>query len=864
MENNRAVRTFGSENDSEKNSNIQVYSLGSNPTLEEFVKKYGKPYDPKTDKYERTPFAKEIVVSKMDPVYNMHTYWSKKHYKAIMEFIKHYTELGDIVLDQFCGSGMTGIASLATGRIPILIDISPSATFITKNYVTPISERKIDNALENLLETPLSRFEENKFGASSNREKLTLFTTGSTKLAEKPIATLRDELEWLYLTRCDRCGGKAKIRHVVWSQRFQCERCLRAVPLYDSIPVEVVDERGKKKLINACPYCLESGVKVEVKARSQRLGTVPMEVSYVCLSGCKPKKANRKHNDENERKREFFEKYDLGKIKEIKEMEIPHSYPTRMMMYVPEQQERWGYLWRRGYHHGIKRVDQFFTKRNLWALAALMEAIDKVEDEQCRDVFKFAFTGVVLGLSKMNRYRPNVSFPLNIQSGTYYVPSISSEEEILHHFINKVRRLKKGYVVLRSLLSDKGRIISTQNATSLSQLPDNSVDYIFTDPSYGDTTQYGELNFIWEAWLGFDSSWIKDEIIINPVRDIFEDDWAKGMRKAMAEAYRVLKPGKWMSLCYHDTSEGTWQTLQDILIDVGFELSEVGVLNPQQKSYNQIMADKVIKVDLILNCRKPREGEAVVHIKEELQIDEKVTDLIVNCLQRNPGLTKDKIWNIVVAKLVSKGEMEKHDFESLLKGIAMENEARMWFLKEQYEEIQPSERRKEQRASEAIEKFMGDRMESAALMEVEFYDILFFYLANYLRGKTRELAPMRRLPEILEDYFIRGKKGYSPPQTDDERALLKEARDKGLSRSIRRYIRHLTQASPFPEDKKPDISTLADWIKHCRRVGMYREGIILYEKSGLVVSKLSERQVVDLNEDYRICKRRVKRQRRLL
>jgi len=861
MGDNREIKNFGKQTDAEKDSDIQVYSSGPNPDLENFVKIYSKPYDPKSDDYERAPFAKEIVVSKMDPVYNMHTFWSKKHYKAIMEFIKHYTEPGDLVLDQFCGSGMTGIASLATGRIPILIDISPAATFITKNYVSPVSQRKIDEALENLLETPLSHFEENTFGASSNREKLTFFTTGSIKLGEKPIATLRDELEWLYLTRCDRCGGKAKVRNVVWSQRFQCERCLRAVPLYDCISVEVVDERGKKKLIDACPYCLESGVKVAVKTRSQRLGTVPVEVSYVCLSGCEPKEANRRHNDENERKREFFKKYDLGKIKEIEEMEIPHPYPTRMMMYVPEEQERWGYLWRRGSHYGIKRVDQFFTKRNLWALAALMEAIEKVEDERCRDVFKFAFTGVVLGLSKMNRHRPNVSFPLNIQSGTYFVPSISSEEEILRHFINKVRRLKKGYAVLRSLLSEKGKIISTHNATSLSQLPDNSIDYIFTDPSYGDKTQYGELNFIWEAWLGFDSSWIKDEIIINPVRGIFEDDWAKAMRKAMAEAYRILKPGRWMSVCYHDTSEGTWQTLQDILIDVGFELSEVGVLNPQQKSYNQIMADKVIKVDLILNCRKPREGEAIVHIEGELSIDEKVTDLIVDCLQQNPGLTKDKIWNIVVAKLVSKGEMKKHDFEALLQEVAIENEVSMWFLKDEYEEIKPSEREKEERAASAIEGFMKERLESAGLREVEFYDILFFYLTKYLRGKTRELAPMRRLPEILEDYFIRTTKGYRLPQTDDESAVLKESRDKGTSRQIRKYIRHLVQGLPLPEEKKPDAETIADWIKHCRRVGMYPEGVMLYEKGGLVISGLSEKQIVDIEEDYKICKRRSRRRR---
>ena len=860
MGDNRAIKNFGKQTDAEKDSDIQVYSSGRNSDLKKFVKIYGKPYDPKKDDYEREPFAKEIIVSKRDPVYNMHTYWSKKHYKAIREYIRHHTEPGDLVLDQLCGSGMTGIAALAEGRIPILIDISPAATFITKNYTNPTTQRKIEETFQKLLETPISSIGQvNIETLHKNKVQSSLVALRSAKVDGHPVATLLDELEWLYETRCDRCGGRARTRYVVWSQKFQCERCLRVVTLYDCKPVEIVDERGRKKKIKACPYCLTQGAKVEIRTRSQRLGAVPVEVCYICLSGCEPKESCRKHDDEDPKKREFFSKYDLGKIKDIETTEIPHWYPKTRMMYV-EGEERWGYLWRK-YHRGIERVDHFFTKRNLWALAALREAIERLNKDLDVDFLLFAFTGVVLGLSKLNRYIPYATFPFKILAGTYYIPVISSDEEVFRHFKNKVKRIKKGYTVLNAMFSQKSHIISTQNATSLSQIPDNSIDYIFTDPSYGDKTQYGELNFIWEAWLGFDSSWIDDEIIINPVRGKTEEEWASMMRNAMEEAYRLLKPGRWMSLCYHDTSEGTWQRLQDILIDVGFELSEVGVLNPEQKSFNQIVSDKVIKVDLILNCRKPKKGEAVVYTKEELPIEKRVTDLIVSCLLQNPGLTKDKIWNKVVAKLVSKGEMKKHDFEALLQKVATENEVSMWFLKDEYEEIRPSERGKEERAASAIEEFMKERLESAGLREVEFYDILFFYLTKYLRGKTRELAPMRRLPEILEDYFIRTTKGYRLPQTDDERVVLKESRDKGTSRKIRKYIRHLVQGSPLPEEKKPDAETIADWIKHCRRVGMYQEGAILYEKGGLIISKLPEKKIVDIEEDYKICKRRSKRRR---
>src|SRR5262249_34268490 len=56
-------------------------------------------------------------------------------------------------------------------------------------------------------------------------------------------------------------------------------------------------------------------------------------------------------------------------------------------------------------------------------------------------------------------------------------------------------------------------VISTQSSIDLSAISSNSVDYIFTDPPYADKVQYGELNFVWEAWLGFDTNWHEDEII---------------------------------------------------------------------------------------------------------------------------------------------------------------------------------------------------------------------------------------------------------------------------------------------------------------------------------------------------------------
>ena len=137
------------------------------------------------------------------------------------------------------------------------------------------------------------------------------------------------------------------------------------------------------------------------------------------------------------------------------------------------------------------------------------------------------------------------------------------------HVTNKIKRLCKGYEVINEQLMERRLLVDTRSATDLRQILSNSIDYIFTDPPYAGNIQYGELNFVWEAWLGFDTQWHDEEIIVNEIRGKTEADWANDMRRAMSECYRVL-PGRAISLCYHDTSDGTWSLVQDIMAEAGF------------------------------------------------------------------------------------------------------------------------------------------------------------------------------------------------------------------------------------------------------------------------------------------------------
>lgn len=403
-----------------------------------------------SDSYNVPAFDKPIETTKATAIYNMHTYWSKKPHDAIRQYIRHYTKPGDLVLDPFCGSGGTALAALMEGRKAIAIDRSPAATFITKNYCTPVDVDELHKAFEDL-----------------NRK-------------------VKPELDWLCETRCDRCGGKATTAYTVYSQVFQCSRCMEKIPLFDCVEVVVERAKGKgetkEKKISACPHCYKRGIVEEISTRAEKFGAVPVLVSYLCESGCKPTRGERRHNDPDQKKREYFEKYDLGKIREIEAKEIPHWYPKDRMMHVESDTEPWGDEWRPG--RDFRTVAELFTKRNLWALAAIRNAL---EDTSQRDILLFAFTGICLGFSKMCQWIPDASYPFPMMRGTYYMPPISREQLVPHYYENRITLIQRaaGQISLDSALL----FVSTQDICKLSNIPSATLDYIFADPPYAEKVQ---------------------------------------------------------------------------------------------------------------------------------------------------------------------------------------------------------------------------------------------------------------------------------------------------------------------------------------------------------------------------------------
>ena len=809
-----------------------------NPHLREFVEQHIRenPFDAETDDYNVPAFDLAIETTKATAIYNMHTYWSKKPHDAIREYIRHYTTEGDLVLDPFCGSGGTALAALMEGRKAIAIDRSPAATFITKNYCTPVDVEELEAAFDELK------------------------------------AKVKPEIDWLYETVCDRCDGKATTGYTVYSQVFECGRCLERVPLFDCIEKQLPKgtkgggKSGKQKL---CPFCYKRNIEEPISSKGQgKLGAIPVLVSYICESNCKPARNERRHNDADKKKREYFAKYDLAKLKEIEEMEIPYWYPTTLFP-RGDRYHRDGLKYNK-----INTAADLFTKRNLWALSIILNKAQHLKKTH-RDLAIFALTGSMLHLSKMSHHKEGGG---GIMVGTYYLPQHSKERNAFKNLSDKLREI---LLAIRQTSDINEEIyISTQSAVKISQLTTASIDYIFTDPPYADKVQYGELNFIWEAWLGFENNWYDEEIIVNEIRGKTETDWAQMIKASMQECYRVLKPGHWLSLCYHDTSEGTWESIQDAMAEIGFiaEVSDKALfITSKQKSFNQITADKVTKRDLVINFRKPKLGETTQAVlitgEEDTQtFAEKVHQIIRDYLTANPGATKDRVYDEVVSFMVRAGQMEAHNFDEILSQIAepvreSENgengaavsrtaEAGRWYLKEtEAAAIDQAESVKEDRAAANIGDFIKQYLADRRGTEGVHYSDIFEQYVYTVKDK-----PRRQLADWLPDYFYKTDAGtYRLPATQEEEQLKQESRASGANRRIKRYLSYIQQGLLIPDKERPNDTTLAEWIRMSKRSGMYEAGKLLYEKGGLNLDNLPETTMVNVEEDYETCVRMLTR-----
>ena len=487
------------------------------------------------------PFCGDITAGKNTYVYDAHTYHTKVPPEGIEKLIEHYTRPGDVVLDPFCGSGMTGVAATQRGRKALLSDLSPAAAFIARNLNTPADADKYLRAVHELLDSS---------------------------------ATLEHSL---YDTHCRSCGERVPMLYMVWSYGVMCPHCEREFVLWDVARDERENVRESKILSEFdCPHC-HTHLKKRGLKRTKRH---PVQVGYKC---CKTglKEATAPLDD-----------FDLAQLKRIERAGVPDGlwYPTAA--FPP------GMNTRQPIAAGITSVDKAYTPRALHVMAHLWDAASRWPDKEMRDKLLFTLTSLYQRVTLFSEFR---FWGGSGNTANYNVPFIINEQNVFRTFARKANTISWYFKTAPRFPREVE--VRTQSACHLTHVPDKSVDYIFTDPPFGGNINYSEMNFLWESWLGKRTE-IADEAIINSVQGKGALEYRALLCKAFRECRRVLKDGAWMTVIFHNSSGEVWKALQGALVDAGFAVEGTQTFDKKHGTFKQFVSENAVGYDLVLHCRK--------------------------------------------------------------------------------------------------------------------------------------------------------------------------------------------------------------------------------------------------------------------
>jgi len=609
-------------------SDPPYYTACPNPWLNDFIdeweeekielEKQGKR---KTDFEIDEPYASDVSEGKNNPVYRAHSYITKVPHPAIMRYILHYTQPGDIIFDGFAGTGMTGVGAQLCENPPKEL----------KYKINSESESNLKWGGRNFIGSDLS-----VLGSFiSNHFNHTIFNVINFDKNIKSLEhKLNDEFGWMYKTIHSDEKTICDIDYIIWSDKFICNNCNKEIVYWD---LAVNEEDSKVEDAIKCNHC-DNILKKRDLTKSFKtiysndkvhkiVDTVPVLIKYSYRGKTFLKRP---------------EKYDFQLLDRIEGIQSKYPFPKSRM---PEGGET-----RRNDKNGLTHTNDYFTKRSLLILSSLNNELDYN--------FKILFSALLnratrLNCTVMSNYFKQLKgksvggWAGKPREGTLYMPSISTEVNVLRTIKSRLSSLTRLKLYIKEFEPDHS-ILSTGSSTTLS-LENNSVDYIFTDPPFGDNRSYSELNFIIEDWFGVRTNSLK-EAIENKAINKSLTDYLTLMRICFVEFYRVLKPKKWMTVEFSNTNSAVWNGIQTSIQSAGFIISNVSGLDKKQGSIQALTTVTAVKQDLIISCYKPS-SEFDKKFQEDKGTEIGIWDFVEEHLNHLPiHLVKDNSTTAIIER----------------------------------------------------------------------------------------------------------------------------------------------------------------------------------------------------------------------
>lgn len=205
-----------------------------------------------------------------------------------------------------------------------------------------------------------------------------------------------------------------------------------------------------------------------------------------------------------------------------------------------------------------------------------------------------------------------------------------------------------------------GEKIFQADATNLSEIESESIDFIYTDPPYGAKIPYLDLSTMWNAWLDLpvDLNLKEKECIEKGSLEKTRDEYYSLMEQSLKEMYRVLKFNRWLVFVFQHQDVRLWQTLRTSAQNAGFEHIYTLRQNNGQTTFKQRQfTATMVSGQLLIYFRKVKKaGVEVISPLNEKSLVQCAKEYIME----NDGATFAEINDLLVTKAMNEGFLDEY------------------------------------------------------------------------------------------------------------------------------------------------------------------------------------------------------------
>ncbi len=569
-------------------------------------------------------FATPLPSSRSGVFNNTFPYPTRISPEAIAVYIACATKPGDTILDAFSGSGSTGIAALLCEhptkemillakelhvspnwgkRNAVLYEIGTYASFATQTLLNGISAFEYETAVNSFV---------NK--------------------AEELIGDVYSTL--------DTDGNMGSIRHVIWTEILTCPVCKGEISYFEygtsRNPVEFKNiiccpHCGAKSSIADASYAIENYFDRVLNKNAQRKKRIPAWI-YGTTNG---NNWDRCANSE-----------DTIQLKKLEASLDVGSIPKKIV---------WGELHRAGYHFGIDYLHQFYTTRNYAVILKLWKLTETYPTKICNALKLLLLSYNATHCTLMTRVvakKKSKDFVLTgAQSGVLYISKLPVEKNILLG----LKRKAKPFIEAYSSLEKCSGHVTVYNSSSEQMIQDNnSVDFVFTDPPFGDFIPYAEVNQINELWLNKQTD-RNQEVIISSSQNKDVDSYQVMLSNVFKEIYRVLKPNNYAAVVFHAAKSKIWDAFRNSIENANFSVVSSSILDKKQSSFKQVVSEGSVQGDPMFLLQKDM-------IKKQIQT---TSDIILNNLIKehvnDMSFDERRCYSLYISKCIEYGITDTMD-----------------------------------------------------------------------------------------------------------------------------------------------------------------------------------------------------------